>query len=56
MVEIAAMVGSIKSLKALNMCLVNVAFFPPDTKIEMMTSSKDVRKASSAAVTIENFI
>ena len=36
-VEMAAIVGSIKSLRALNMCLVNVALTPPEMKIEMMT-------------------
>ncbi len=39
-VEMAAIVGSIKSLRALNMCLVNVALTPPEMKIEMMTESR----------------
>lgn len=56
MVEIAAKVGSMKSLNAPNMCLVKVAFLPPDTNIEMITSSKEVRNDSKAAVAIENFI
>jgi len=56
MVEMAAMVGSIKSRRALNICFVSVAFDPPETKIAMMTSSKEVRNDSSAAVTIENLI
>ena len=56
MVEMAAMVGSMKSRSAANMCLVSVAFFPPETKIAIMTSSKEVRNASNAEVTIENFI
>ena len=41
----AAIVGSIKSLRALNMCLVNVALPPPEMKIEMMTSSNEVKNA-----------
>ena len=41
-VEMAAIVGSIES-QALNMCLVNVALTPPEMKIEMMTSSNDVK-------------
>ena len=56
MVEIAAIVGSIKSLSAANMCLVSVAFDPPETNIEMMTSSKEVKKANNADVTTENLI
>ena len=36
MVEIAAIVGSMKSRKALNICLVMVAFFPPEIKMEMI--------------------
>ena len=39
-VEMAAIVGSIKSLRALNMCLVNVALTPPEMKIEMMTENR----------------
>ena len=38
-VEMAAIVGSIKSLRALNMCLVNVALTPLEMKIEMMTEA-----------------
>ena len=38
-VEMAAIVGSIKSLSALNMCLVKVALTPPEMKIEMMTEA-----------------
>ena len=38
-VEMAAIVGSIKSLRALNMCLVKVALTPPGMKIEMMTEA-----------------
>ena len=38
-VEMAAIVGSIKSLRALNMCLVKVALTPPEMKIEMMTEA-----------------
>ena len=38
-VEMDAIVGSIKSLSALNMCLVNVALTPPEMKIEMMTEA-----------------
>ncbi len=56
MVEMAAIVGSMKSRNAANMCLVRVAFDPPDTKIAIMTSSKEVRNARSAEVTIENLI
>ena len=47
-VEMAAIVGSIKSLRALNMCLVNVALTPPEMKIEMMTSSNEVKNANNA--------
>ena len=47
-VEMAAIVGSMKSLRALNMCLVNVALTPPEMKIEMMTSSNDVKNANNA--------
>ena len=56
MVEIAAIVGSMKSRKALNICLVMVAFFPPEIKMEMITSSKEVRKDNSAAVNTEKRI
>jgi len=38
-VEMAAIVGSIKSLRALNMGLVKVALTPPEMKIEMMTEA-----------------
>ena len=50
MVEIAAIVGSMKSRSAANMCLVSVAFKPPETKIEMMTSSNEVRVFQVSAV------
>ena len=56
MVEMAAMVGSMKSLNAANMCLVRVALEPPETKIAMMTSSKEVKNANNDAVTTENLI
>ena len=56
MVEIAAMVGSMKSRSALNICLVRVAFTPPEMNMEMITSSNEVRKESSAAVRIEKRI
>lgn len=55
-VDMAAIVGSMKSRKALNMCFVNVALEPPETKIDMITSSKDVRNESNNAVTTENLI
>ena len=55
-VEMAAIVGSIKSLRALNMCLVNVALTPPEMKIEMMTSSNDVKNANNAEVMTEKRI
>ena len=38
-VEMAAIVGSIKSLRALNMWLGNMAFIPLEMKIEMMTEA-----------------
>ena len=47
-VEMAAIVGSIKSLRALNMCLVNVALTPPEMKIEMMTEAGSDRLTDSA--------
>ena len=56
MVEMAAIVGSMKSRNAANMCFVSVAFEPPETNIAMITSSKEVRNDNSAAVTIENLI
>jgi hypothetical protein len=40
MVEMAAMVGSMKSRSALNICFVSVAFNPPETNIAMITSSR----------------
>ena len=55
-VEMAAIVGSMKSLRALNMCLVNVALTPPEMKIEMMTSSNDVKNANNAEVMTEKRI
>ena len=55
-VEMAAMVGSIESRSALNICFVSVAFDPPETNIAMITSSKEVRNDSKAAVTMENLI
>ena len=54
MVEIAAIVGSMKSRNALNICLVMVVFTPPEIKMEMITSSKEVRKDRSAAVNYDN--
>ena len=39
LVEMAAIVGSIKSRRALNICFVSVAFTPPEMNIAMMTSS-----------------
>jgi len=56
MVEMAAMVGSMKSRKAANICFVSVAFDPPETKIATITSSKEVRNDNSAEVTIKNLI
>ena len=38
-VEMVAIVGSIKSLRALKICLVKVALTPPEMKIEMMTEA-----------------
>ena len=55
-VEIAATVGSIISLKELNILLVRVVALPPATKMEMTTSSKDVRNANSPAENSENLI
>ena len=52
----AAIVGSIWSLKAKNMLLVIVELSPPATNSEIMISSKDVKKAIRDAETIENFI
>ena len=52
----AAIVGSIWSLRAKNMLLVIVELSPPATNSEIMISSKDVKKAISDAETIENFI
>ena len=39
-VEMSAVVGSIKSLSELNKCLVNVALTQPEMKIEMMIESR----------------
>ncbi len=55
-VEVAAMVGSMKSRRAANICLVSVVLTPPETKITIITSSNDVRSDSRAAVTTENLI
>ena len=52
----AAIVGSIWSLRAKNMLLVIVELSPPATNSEIIISSKDVKKAISDAETIENFI
>jgi len=55
-VEIAAIVGSIWSLRARNILRVMVELSPPATKSEIIISSNDVRNAMSDAETIENFI
>ena len=55
-VEIAAMVGSIWSRNALNMLRVRVELSPPDTNMATITSSKEVKNASSADVMMENRI
>ena len=55
-VEIAAIVGSIWSLKAKNMLRVIVELSPPDTKREIITSSNDVKNEIKEAEMIENLI
>jgi hypothetical protein len=55
-VEIAAIVGSIWSLKAKNMLRVIVELSPPDTKREIITSSNDVKNEIKDAEIIENLI
>ena len=55
-VEIAAIVGSIWSLKAKNMLRVIVELSPPDTKREIITSSNDVKNEIKDAEMIENLI
>ena len=48
--EIAAIVGSIWSRKALNIVRVNVGLSPPNIVIATTTSSMEVKKASNAQV------
>ncbi len=40
----------------MNICLVSVELPPPDKKIDIITSSNDVRNANKAEIIIENFI
>ena len=40
----------------MNICLVSVEFPPPDKKIDIITSSNDVRNANKEEIIIENFI
>ena len=55
-VDIAAIVGSMKSLSELNICFVSVAVEPPETNIEIITSSNEERNDRRAAVITENLI
>ena len=56
MVEMEAIVGSMRSRSALNMRRVIVALGPPETNIAMITSSNEVRNESSAPVITEKRI